>query len=92
MNAIPIHRRSESRRDGGLRYSGKTIEAIRDGDWKLLQSSPFEPLALYDLSTDPFEQTNVAMQNRPVFNRLNAALRLHLQRGGAVPWQPPIHE
>lgn len=78
-----------SRREGGLRYGGKTIEAIRDGDWKLLQNSPFEPMQLYNLSTDPYERTDVSMQNRPAVNRLNAALRLHLQRGGAVPWQPP---
>ncbi|MDA1231603.1 MAG: sulfatase-like hydrolase/transferase, partial [Planctomycetota bacterium] len=78
-----------TRREGGLRYGGKTIEAIRDGDWKLLQNSPFEPLELYNLSTDPYERIDVSRQNRPAVNRLNAALRRHLQRGGAVRWQPP---
>lgn len=81
-----------TRREGGLNYGGKTIEAIRDGDWKLLQNSPFEPLELFNLSTDPAEKTDVAKQNRAVVNRLNSALRLHLQRGGAVPWQPPMQE
>lgn len=78
-----------TRREGGLRYGGKTIEAIREGDWKLLQNSPFEALELYNLAMDPQESTNVASHNRPIVNRLNASLRLHLQRGGAVPWQPP---
>ena len=79
-----------TRREGGSRYGGKTIEAIREGDWKLLQNSPFEPLQLYNLAIDPQEQNDVAGSNRGIVNRLNAELRLHLQRGGAVPWQPPV--
>ena len=78
-----------TRREGGLRYGGKTIEAIREADWKLLQNSPFEPLELYNMATDPYEQNNLAVENPAVVNRLDAALRLHLQRGGVVPWQPP---
>ncbi len=78
-----------TRREGGLRYGGKTIEAIREADWKLLQNSPFEPLELYNMSTDPYEQHNLAVENPAVVSRLDAALRLHLQRGGVVPWQPP---
>ena len=35
-----------SRREGGLRFNGKTIEAVRHGPWKLLQNSPFGPLEL----------------------------------------------
>ena len=77
-----------TRREGGLRYGGKTIEAIHEADWKLLQNSPFEPLELYNLAIDPYEKKNVAAKNPAVVNRLNAALRLHLQRGGAIPWQP----
>ncbi len=78
-----------SRREGGLRYGGKTIEAVREGEWKLLQNSPFAPLELYNLAADPQETTDVAATNRPIVNRLNEALRGHLQRGGAIPWQPP---
>lgn len=78
-----------TRREGGLRYGGKTIEAIRDGDWKLLQNSPYERLQLYNLVSDPYETNDVAQENPTVVNRLNAALRRHLQRGGAVPWQSP---
>ena len=76
-----------SRREGGLRYNGKTIEAVRHGPWKLLQNSPFTPLELYNLEDDPLETTNLAADEPDVFNRLAAALRGYLQEGGKVPWQ-----
>ena len=76
-----------SRREGGLRYNGKTIEAVRHGPWKLLQNSPFTPLELYNLEDDPLETTNRAADEPDVFNRLAAALRGYLQEGGKVPWQ-----
>ncbi len=76
------------RREGGDRYGGLTINAIRRGDWKLLQNSPFAPLELYDLKNDPTEQHDQARQERQKFRELSAALRVQIQRGGAVPWQP----
>lgn len=76
------------RREGGSAYGGKTIEALRRGDWKLLQDSPFAPLELYHLGADPLEATNLATKQKPVFNELSAALRQQIQRGGTVPWQP----
>ena len=76
-----------SRREGGLRYNGKTIEAVRHGPWKLLQNSPFTPLELYNLEDDPLETTNRAADEPDVFHRLAAALRGYLQEGGKVPWQ-----
>ena len=77
------------RREGGDRYGGLTINALRRGDWKLLQNSPFAPLELYNLRDDPSEQSNVAAKHRPVFRSMSAALRVQVQRGGAIPWQPP---
>ena len=77
------------RREGGERYQGLTIHAVRQGPWKLLKNSPFEPLELYNLSEDPQEQRDLAQTRRQQFRRLSAALRLQIQRGGAVPWQPP---
>ena len=76
------------RREGGPAYGGKTIEALRRGNWKIVQDSPFAPLELFNLSTDPQETTNLSTRNRKIFNDLSAALRLQIQRGGAVPWQP----
>ena len=81
-----------TRREGGARFGGKTIDAVRYGDWKLLQNSPWEPLELYNLKADPQETTNLAEKEREKFNELLAALRLQIQRSGTVPWQRPRNE
>ena len=77
------------RREGGNRYGGKTIEAVRWGDWKLLQNSPFEPLELYNLKEDPLEENDLAKKAPRMFNQLSTALRAEIQRYGTVPWQKP---
>lgn len=76
------------RREGGPAYGGKTIEALRQGEWKLLQDSPFAPLELYNLKEDPREATDVSKEQKKVFATLSAALRRQIQRGATVPWQP----
>ncbi len=77
------------RREGGPAYGGKSYEAIIRGDWKLLQNSPYGPLELYHLGRDPGETDNRFAKEPAVARELQAALRQHIQRGGAVPWQPP---
>ncbi len=79
------------RREGGAAYGGKSYEAIIRGDWKLMQNDPFSPLELYNLKTDPQEKTNIASTNKEMLDQLAAALRQHIQRGGATPWQKPPH-
>ncbi len=77
------------RREGGPAYGGKSYEAIIRGDWKLVQNDPFSPLELYNLKADPQEKTNLAAANKQKLNELATALRQHIQRGGATPWQKP---
>jgi len=54
-----------------------------------VQNSPFQPLELYNLKTDPRETTNLAQKERRKYQQLSTMLRKQLQRYGSVPWQPP---
>jgi len=73
------------RREVGPAYGGKTIEAFRRGDWKLLQDSPFAPLELYNLKSDSREATDFATKHREIVNKLGAGLSQQIQRGGSTP-------
>jgi arylsulfatase A-like enzyme len=77
------------RREGWRQYGGLAIRAVRRGDWKLVQNNPFAPLELFDLKMDPYEQQDLASREPEKVNELLGSLRLHIQRGGAVPWQAP---
>ena len=70
-----------------MKYSGKTISAIRKGSWKLLQNSPFDSLELYNLDLDPQEKNNLINSEREVYNELNKLLMNQIQQGGSIPWQ-----
>ena len=72
------------RREGGMKYSGKTISAIRKGSWKLLQNSPFDSLELYNLDLDPQEKNNLINSEREVYNELNKLLMNQIQQGGSL--------
>ncbi|NET35751.1 MAG: sulfatase-like hydrolase/transferase [Cyanothece sp. SIO1E1] len=76
-----------SRREGGSRYGGLTIQAVQLNNWKLLQNSPFAPQELYNLADDPAEENNLIHTEKEKFRELNALMRKHLQEAGKVPWQ-----
>ncbi len=76
-----------ARREGGVGFGGKTIEALRSGDWKLLQNSPYAALELYNLADDPREANDLRTKRPKVFRDLAAKLRRQIQRYGSVPWQ-----
>lgn len=78
-----------TRREGGATYGGQPIYAVRKGDWKLLQNSPYEPFELYNLSIDPLEGNNLMKKNPEKYKELNGQLLKHIQMGGKVPWQNP---
>ena len=76
--------------EGGPAYGGKTIDAFRRDDWKLLQDGPFKPLELYNLKSDPQETTDLAAKNERIFIDLSTeGACKQIQRAGSVPWQSP---
>ena len=81
-----------TRREGGARYGGQSIYAVRLGNWKLIQNSPWQPLELYNLEVDPREVRNVADQQPKKYEELLRLLMNHIQQGGRIPWQPPKSE
>ncbi len=77
------------RREGGPRYGGRAYYAARRGPWKLLQDHPFEPMRLYNLDDDPGE-TRPLSPRHEMHNALWSALQEHINRSGAVPWEPRL--
>jgi arylsulfatase A-like enzyme len=75
------------RREGGRGFLGLSIEAVIDGDWKLVHNSPFGPLELFNLREDPNETRNLAGRERKKFDELARLLQAHIQAAGGVPWQ-----
>ncbi|MGB3585311.1 MAG: sulfatase-like hydrolase/transferase [Tunicatimonas sp.] len=78
-----------TRREGGTRYGGQSIYAVRLGDWKLLQNSPWQPLELYNVEADPQEKQDVTNEEPEKYKELLRLLMNHIQQGGRTPWQPP---
>jgi arylsulfatase A-like enzyme len=74
------------RREGGA-YGGQEYYAVREGNWKLLQNTPFEPFQLFDMAKDSLETTDVRTANKAIYEALGKRLRSHIQKAGAINWQ-----
>lgn len=75
------------RREGHV-YGGRAYYAARQGDWKLVQNTPFEPMQLFNLAEDPAEERPLSEEHE-MYQKLFNALRKHVNRSGVVPWQRP---
>ncbi len=73
------------RREGG-HYSGLCYYAVRYGPYKLVQNTPFEPMQLFNLETDPLEQIPLDPMSEK-FKQMRNMLAEHIRKAGAVPWQ-----
>lgn len=79
------------RREGGPAYSGLSYHALIRGPWKLMRNDPSSTWKLCNLDDDPQETNDLAAARKDLVRQLSARLAIHIQHGGAVPWQPP-HE
>ena len=73
------------RREGGF-YGGLCYYAARQGQYKLLQNTPFEPMQLFNLKTDPGERIPL-QETSEKFKDLKYRLSQHIREAGKVPWQ-----
>ena len=73
------------RREGGS-YAGMCYYAIRQGPYKLMQNTPFEPLELFNLVNDPAEKSTLD-ESSEKFIELRYNLSQHIREAGNIPWQ-----
>lgn len=73
------------RREGGY-YGGLCYYAARLGQYKLVQNTPFEPMQLFNLDTDPKEYIPLD-QNSQYFKDLQYRLSQHIRETGNISWQ-----
>ena len=74
------------RREGGDRFLGLCQHAVRQGDLKLLHNGAFDPLELFDLGADPYEQDERSADAGSL-KAMRTLLQQEIQVAGGVPWQ-----
>ncbi len=73
------------RREGGI-YGGLSYYALRNGDYKLVQNTPYESIQFFNLNSDPFEKYPLDEDSQQ-YKELKRNLSQHIRRAGAIPWQ-----
>ena len=67
---------------------GKTQNAVRYKEYKLLQNRPFEPLQYFNMKQDSKESQ--PLEKDAVYSKLYKAMVEHYRISGAIPWQRPL--
>jgi len=77
------------RREGNMNYGGLAYYATRQGNYKILQNTPWEPIQFFNLATDPVEQKplDTSKDSPAVYKQLFQSQMEHIRQAGAVPWQ-----
>lgn len=75
------------RREHG-EYGGKTQNAVRYKEYKLLQNTPFKPLEYFNMKEDAREAT--PLQKDEMYNKLYKMMIHHYRESGSIPWQKPF--
>lgn len=73
------------RREGG-KYGGLCYYAVRQGQYKIVQNSPFEPMQLFNMDTDPKEQIPLSSGSEK-FKDMRYKLSQHIKEAGEIAWQ-----
>lgn len=73
------------RREGGI-YGGLCYYAVRKGNYKLLQNTPYENLQLFNIHSDPLEKVPLNTDSEQ-FKNLKFELSQHIRKSGKIPWQ-----
>ncbi len=68
----------------------QTHYAVRSKDWKLVQNGPGGSFELFDLSIDPLETHNLAINRFDKFDELMIILNDYKTLEAQVPWQAPL--
>ncbi|MEI7729819.1 MAG: arylsulfatase [Verrucomicrobiota bacterium] len=56
-------------------HEGKSLQAIRFGDWKAVRNGPSSPIELYDLKTDAGEKNDLAADHKDLVAKAEALMK-----------------
>lgn len=68
-----------------LYFEHQTASALISGRWKIVRPDDKSPWELYDLSTDPYETTDVGGENPDVLGRLASQWQAWAERHNVLP-------